>query len=102
MPAYLEALTCICTRAPAVCGVWASAAIDLAYVACGRFDAFFEYSLQPWDIAAGLLLVTEAGGLTTDFGGTHNPTGLLSGHEVLAAAPGIAHAATSVTNRCFR
>ena len=101
MPAYLEVLTAFAlgTRGLRRMG---SAAIDLAYVACGRFDAFFEYSLQPWDIAAGLLLVTEAGGLTTDFGGTHNPTGLLSGHEVLAAAPGIAHAATSVTNRCFR
>lgn len=39
-----------------------SAALDLAYTACGRFDAFFEYSLQPWDVAAGVLLVTEAGG----------------------------------------
>lgn len=44
-----------------------SAAADLAYVACGRFDAFYEYSLSPWDVAAGLLLVTEAGGTVSAF-----------------------------------
>jgi myo-inositol-1(or 4)-monophosphatase len=44
-----------------------SAAVDLAYVACGRFEGFFEYSLKPWDIAAGALLVQEAGGKVTDF-----------------------------------
>lgn len=45
-----------------------SAAIDLAYTACGRFDAFFELHLSPWDIAAGILLVEEAGGMVTTFG----------------------------------
>jgi myo-inositol-1(or 4)-monophosphatase len=43
-----------------------SAAIDLAYVACGRFDAFWEFSLKPWDVAAGSLIVEEAGGKVTD------------------------------------
>ena len=43
-----------------------SAALDLAWVACGRFDAYFEYKLSPWDFAAGALLVTEAGGFCTD------------------------------------
>lgn len=46
-----------------------SAAIDLAYVACGRFDAFYEYNLNSWDMAAGVLLVREAGGVVTDFKG---------------------------------
>ena len=46
-----------------------SAATDLAYVACGRFDGFYEYSLSPWDVAAGVLLVREAGGTVTDFSG---------------------------------
>jgi myo-inositol-1(or 4)-monophosphatase len=46
-----------------------SAALDLAYVAAGRFDAFWEMGLQPWDIAAGLLLIQEAGGLVSDFAG---------------------------------
>ena len=46
-----------------------SAAIDLAYVACGRFDAFWEFGLNPWDIAAGVLLVNEAGGKCSDMKG---------------------------------
>ncbi len=46
-----------------------SAAIDLAYVAAGRFEGFFELKLSPWDIAAGSLLISEAGGIITDFGG---------------------------------
>lgn len=50
-----------------------SAAIDLAYVACGRFDAYWEESLNPWDHGAGKLLVEEAGGKTTDIsGGAHD------------------------------
>jgi myo-inositol-1(or 4)-monophosphatase len=46
-----------------------SAALDLCYVAAGRFDGFWELKLNPWDVAAGKLLVEEAGGLVTDFGG---------------------------------
>lgn len=46
-----------------------SAALDLAYVAAGRVEGFFELNLSPWDIAAGSLLITEAGGRITDFGG---------------------------------
>lgn len=46
-----------------------SAATDLAYTAAGRFDAFYEYSLSPWDVAAGVLLVREAGGTVTNFDG---------------------------------
>lgn len=55
-----------CVQAIRRCG---SAALDLAYVACGRFDGFWELKLNPWDIAAGSLLVEEAGGLVTDFRG---------------------------------
>ncbi len=44
-----------------------SAALDLCWVACGRFDGFWEYNLSPWDIAAGYLIVAEAGGRITDF-----------------------------------
>lgn len=58
------------------------ASIDLAYVACGRFEAFFEYSLNPWDVAAGILLVREAGGDVSDFSGIgENVTGI----EIVAA-----------------
>ena len=46
-----------------------SAALDLAYVACGRLDGFWEPKLQPWDVAAGSLLVKEAGGIITDYSG---------------------------------
>ncbi len=55
-------------RAQAIrrCG---SAALDLCYTACGRFDGFWEIKLKPWDLAAGSLLVKEAGGLTTDLEG---------------------------------
>jgi myo-inositol-1(or 4)-monophosphatase len=46
-----------------------SAAIDLAYVACGRYEGFWEVGLQPWDVAAGVLLIAEAGGTVTGFDG---------------------------------
>lgn len=58
-----------------------SAATDLAYVACGRFDAFWEYNLKPWDMAAGALLIQEAGGTITDFKGGNN---YLFGKEAVA------------------
>lgn len=59
-----------------------SASIDLAYVACGRFDLFFEYDLKPWDIAAGMLIVREAGGRFSDFSGN---MANLSGDETIAS-----------------
>ena len=58
-----------------------SAAVDLAYVACGRYEGFFEYNLNAWDIAAGILLVQEAGGSVTDFSGGNNA---LFGRELVA------------------
>ncbi len=65
-------------RAQAIrrCG---SAALDLAYVACGRFDGFWELKLKPWDVAAGALIVAEAGGRVTDF----------AGGEFMLRSPGI-------------
>ena len=59
-----------------------SAAVDLAYTACGRFDSFYEYSLNPWDVAAGSLLVKEAGGKVCDFKGGNN---FLFGKEIIAS-----------------
>jgi myo-inositol-1(or 4)-monophosphatase len=50
-----------------------SAATDIAYVACGRYDGFYEYGLHPWDVAAGILLVREAGGEVSDFAGQADP-----------------------------
>lgn len=49
-----------------------AAALDLAYVAAGRFDGFWEFGLSPWDMAAGSLLITEAGGMVSDFTGEQN------------------------------
>jgi myo-inositol-1(or 4)-monophosphatase len=59
-----------------------SAATDLAYVACGRFDSFWEYDLKPWDVAAGALIVKEAGGVVTDFNGGNN---YIFGGEIIAS-----------------
>lgn len=63
-----------------------SAAVDLAYVACGRFDIFFEHSLNPWDVAAGAFLVTQTGGVVTDFTGGNN---YLFGREIIACNPSV-------------
>lgn len=60
-----------------------SAAVDLVYVACGRFDSFFEYSLNPWDVAAGAFIVQQAGGVISDFKGGDN---WLHGQEMLASS----------------
>jgi len=61
-----------------------SAAVDLAYVACGRFDGFFEHALHSWDIGAGIILVHEAGGRICDFKGGDN---YLFGGQIIAANP---------------
>ncbi len=61
-----------------------SAAIDLAYTACGRFDGFFEYKIFPWDYAAGVLLVREAGGRVTGFDGAHD---VFRHHSIIAGNP---------------
>jgi myo-inositol-1(or 4)-monophosphatase len=58
-----------------------SAALDLAYVACGRFDGFWEFDLSPWDVAAGTLLVREAGGAVTRIDGSPSA---LDAHSILA------------------
>jgi myo-inositol-1(or 4)-monophosphatase len=59
-----------------------AAVLDLAYVACGRFDGFWEIRLNPWDVAAGILIVREAGGRATDFSGGPD---CLSGQRILAS-----------------
>jgi len=61
-----------------------AAALDLAYIACGRYDAFWELGLSPWDIAAGSLLVLEAGGLITDLSGE---AGFMESGNVVAGTP---------------
>ena len=63
-----------------------AASLDLAYVAAGRFDAFWEMNLKPWDIAAGVLLIKEAGGLVSDFDGNNN---YLNSGNIVCATPKI-------------
>jgi len=65
-----------------------SAALDLAAVAAGRYDGFWELSLAPWDIAAGVLLVTEAGGAVSDLAGGPvglDHTGVVAGNPAIHA-----------------
>jgi len=80
-PTFVRQLTAVMA---ATAGVrrFGAAALDLAYVAAGRCDAFWETALAPWDIAAGLLLVREAGGYLSEIGGGHN---MMQSGEVLAA-----------------
>jgi len=59
-----------------------SAATDLAYLACGRFDSFFEYGLSPWDVVSGAFIVQQAGGKVSDFSGGDN---YIFGKEIAAA-----------------
>jgi len=59
-----------------------SAAVDLAYVACGRFEAFYEYSLNPWDVVGGAFILQQAGGRVSDFSGANN---YIFGKELVAA-----------------
>lgn len=61
-----------------------AAALDLAYLACGRYDGFWESGLSAWDMAAGALLVKEAGGLVTDFAGAE---GYMDSGRIVAATP---------------
>jgi myo-inositol-1(or 4)-monophosphatase len=77
---------------------WGAAAVDLAYVACGRYDLFFEYHLQPWDIAAGAFLVQEAGGKVSDFQGGN---GFWDGSEIVAANPQVYLAGQAMLKEVF-
>jgi myo-inositol-1(or 4)-monophosphatase len=81
LDAYMQCFTYFCKHTHGVRRL-GSAAIDLAYVACGRFEAFYEYGLHPWDVAAGMLLVREAGGVVSDFTGNGEN---LTGEEFLAS-----------------
>ena len=83
---YTEVMGQVMTRARDVRRL-GSAALDFAWVACGRFDGFWEYGLWPWDVAAGLLLVHEAGGISADL--VTRPATVTSTDFILAT-PGIA------------
>jgi len=75
-----------------------SAAVDLAYVACGRFEAFYEYGLRPWDVAAGAFIVQQAGGNNYDFEGGNN---YIFGKEIISCNPYITDEFLNVCKKYF-
>jgi myo-inositol-1(or 4)-monophosphatase len=88
MPAYLPLFNALVTRCAGLRRAGACA-LDLAYVAAGRLDGFWVMSLKPWDVAAGALIIKEAGGRVGDFAGG---TDFLRTNEVIAASPGVFNA----------
>ncbi len=74
-----------------------SAALDLAYIAAGRFDGFWEIGLNPWDVAAGILLIREAGGTVTQFNGQQHE---LVSETMLATNGKIHHELISILTKC--
>ena len=80
-PRFLAQLTAVMAETAGI-RRFGAAALDLAYVAAGRFDGFWESGLSPWDMAAGIILVTEAGGFVTEINGGRAP---LTGPDILAA-----------------
>ena len=95
MPQYLSVLDFFMKNTHGLRRI-GSSAIDLAYVAEGVFDGFFEYNLSPWDVAAGICLVTEAGGMVSDFKGTSNA---LYGRQIIAAGKVHAQMLASIQQR---
>ena len=75
-----------------------SASVDLAYVACGRFDGFYEYGLSPWDVAAGALIVQQAGGKVCDFSGKNN---YIFGKEIITSNQNIFNEFLNVIKNYF-
>ena len=75
-----------------------AAAVDLCYLACGRVDAFFEYNLSPWDVAAGALIVKEAGGTISDFKGENN---WLFGREIIGTNAYITEEFSTIIRKHF-
>jgi len=98
LPSYMECLEYLMKNTHGIRRM-GSASIDLAYVACGRFEVFYEYSLNPWDVAAGTLLVREAGGIVTDFSGKNEN---ITGEEIIASNSRIHHEILKIINKFMR
>ena len=82
---FLPAMEAVMTHSAGI-RRFGSAALDLAYVAAGRYEGYWESGLQAWDIAAGIVLVREAGGLVSEVNGG---SGMLSSGSILAATPAL-------------
>ncbi len=76
-----------------------SAALNLAYTACGRYDGFWEMGLSSWDVAAGSLIVQEAGGVVTDFAGRHR---YIESGDIIAATPEIHPSLLEIVRSAYR
>jgi len=101
MPQYLKALQA-CFRAARGIRRFGSAATDLAWLADGRFQGFFEQGLAPWDVAAGILLVREAGGTVSDFFGSDlDDYDLVRSRSITAGNPSTYRDLVSLTTDSF-
>ncbi len=88
LDSYLNVMRKVITSGTAGVRRPGSAALDFAWLACGRYDGFWEYGLAPWDIAAGALMVQESGGIITDLSGTDKH---LESGNVVAGNPHVHH-----------
>ena len=95
---YMKCLAHLCRNTHGIRRL-GSAAIDLAYVACGRFEAFWEYGLSQWDVAAGMLIVREAGGKVTDFSANEKK---LTGEEFLATNYNVYHEMLGIVSKFMK
>ncbi len=98
LPEYLKAFEEIFTRCVGIRRAGA-AAVDLAWLAAGRFDGFWELGLQPWDVAAGAVLIREAGGQISDFWGGE---GFLFNHYLTAGNSAIRKELTGILQKHFK
>ncbi len=76
-----------------------AAAVDLCYVACGRYEAFFEHSLAPWDVAAATLIIKEAGGIISDFSGGND---YIFGRQIVAGNSAIQKETLNIVQKNFK
>jgi myo-inositol-1(or 4)-monophosphatase len=97
MPQYLNTLSELMKTTQGMRRM-GSAAIDLAYTACGRFDGFFEYGLSPWDVAGGIIIIEEAGGIVRDFKGGDD---MIFGRTILGCSTAIYSEFSGVLKRHF-